>query len=90
MYDNYYDENDSLVESDNYDNSVAESEDDADDVVVVHYVDIEYDSSEEEEWADKTLSYGSDCGYFFTIKCCYLMKLKMDESTSMLMYNELW
>ena len=52
-----------MVESESYDNSVAESEDDADDVVVVHYVDIEYDSSEEEEWEDKTLSDCSDCGY---------------------------
>ena len=52
-----------MFEVDNDDNSVAESEYDADDVVVVHDVDIEYDSSEEEERADKTLSYGSDCGY---------------------------
>ena len=32
-------------------------------MVVVHDVDIEYDSSEEEEWEDKTLIYGSDCVY---------------------------
>ena len=43
---------------------MAESEDDAYNVVVVHDVDIEYDSSEEEEWADKTLIDTSDCGYF--------------------------
>ena len=64
FYENYYDDNDSLVEADNYDNSVSESEYDADDVVIVHGVDIEYDSSEEEEWADTKLSYGSECGYF--------------------------
>ena len=52
LYDNYYDESYSVVEAENDDNSVAESEDDADDVVVVHDADIEYDSSEEEEWAD--------------------------------------
>ena len=61
LHDNYYDKNDSVVESENYDNSVEESEDDDDDVVVVHYVDIEYDSSKEEEWADKTLTDGNDC-----------------------------
>ena len=42
---------------------MAESKDDADNVVVVHDVDIEYGSSKEEEWADKTLSDSSDCGY---------------------------
>ena len=63
MYDNYYDDNEIVVEAKNEDNYVAESEDAADDVVVVHDVDIEYDSSEEEEWEDKTLSDGSDCGY---------------------------
>ena len=63
MYDNYYDENDSMVEVENDDNSVAESEDDVDGGVVVHDVDIEYDSSKAEEWADKTLSDGSYCGY---------------------------
>ena len=63
LYDKYYDENDSVVEAENGDNSVAESEDDADDVVVVHDVDIEYGSSKEEEWADKPLIDGSDCGY---------------------------
>ena len=52
-YDNYYDENDSVVEAEKDDNSVAESEYDADNVVVVHDIYIEYDSSEEEEWADK-------------------------------------
>ena len=62
LYDNYYDENDSVVEAKNDTNYVAESEDDADDVVVVHDVDIDYASSEEEECADKTLSDGSDCG----------------------------
>ena len=64
-YDNYYDENDSVVEAEKDDNSVAESEYDADNVVVVHDIDIEYDSSEEEEWADKTLSDGSNCGYLY-------------------------
>ena len=54
-----------MVGADNDDNSVSGSEDDADDVVVVHDVDIEYDSIQEEEWADKTLSDGSDCGYLF-------------------------
>ena len=53
-----------MVEAENDDNSVVESEDGADDVVVVYDVDIEYDSSEEEEWVDKTLSDDSDCGYF--------------------------
>ena len=47
LHDNYYGDNDSVVEAENDDNSVAESEDDADDVVVVHDVDIAYDSSEE-------------------------------------------
>ena len=42
---------------------MVESEYDADNVVVVHDIDIEYDSSEEEEWADKTLRDGSECGY---------------------------
>ena len=64
LYDNYYDYNESLVEAENDDNSVVGYEYDADDVVVVHDVDIEYDSSEEEEWVDKTLSDDSDCGYF--------------------------
>ena len=64
LYDNYYDENDSVFEAESDDIFVAESEDDADNVVVVHDVDIEYDSSEEEEWADKTLIDTSDCGYF--------------------------
>ena len=45
FYDDYYEDNDSLVEVENDDNYVAESEDDSDDVVVVHGVDIEYDSS---------------------------------------------
>ena len=62
MYDNYYDENDSVVEAKNNDNYLAESEDNADDVVVVHDLDIEYASRKEEEWADKTLSDGNDCG----------------------------
>ena len=62
-YDNYYDENDSAVESENDDNYVAEYEDDADDVVIVHDVDIEYDSRKEEEWVNKALSDGIDCGY---------------------------
>ena len=53
LYDKYYDENDIVVEAEKNDNSVAESEDDADNVVEVHDVDIEYDSSEEEEWVDK-------------------------------------
>ena len=61
LYDNYYDYNESLVEAENDDNSVVEYEYDADDVVVVHDVDIEYDSSKEEEWEDKTFSDGSDC-----------------------------
>ena len=52
-----------MVEVENNHNSVAESKDDADNVVVVHDVDIEYDSSKEEDWADKTLSDVSDCGY---------------------------
>ena len=40
LHDNYYDKNDSVVESENDDNSVAEYEDDAEDVVVVHDVNI--------------------------------------------------
>ena len=63
LHDNYYDKNDSVVESENDDNSVAEYEDDAEDVVVVHDVDIQYDSSKEKEWADETLSDGTDYGY---------------------------
>ena len=62
MYDNYYDDNEIVVEAKNEDNYVAESEDDADDVVVVHDVDIEYDINEEEEWVDKTFSDGSEYG----------------------------
>ena len=53
----------SVVEADKDDNYVAESEDDSNDVVVFHNVDIEYDSSKEEEWADETFSGGSDCWY---------------------------
>ena len=53
LYDNYYDDNDSVVEAENTDNSVGESEDDAEDVFVVHDIYIEYNSNEEEEWADK-------------------------------------
>ena len=63
LYDSYYDENDSVIEAENDEIYVAESAYDADNVVVFHDVDIEYDSNEEEEWTDKTLSYGSDCGY---------------------------
>ena len=48
FYDDSYEDNDSVVEVENDDNYVAESEDDADNVVVVYDVDIEYDSSEEE------------------------------------------
>ena len=62
LYDNYYDDNYGVVKAENDDNYVEESEDDADNVVVVHDVDIDYDSSEEEEWSDKTLSDGSDFG----------------------------
>ena len=47
LYDIYYDDNYSVVEAENDDNSISEYEDDADNVVVVHNVDIEYDSSEE-------------------------------------------
>ena len=63
LYDNYYDNNASVVEAENDANYVAESEDDADDVVVVHDLDIEYDINEEEEWVDKTFSDGSECRY---------------------------
>ena len=63
LYDNYYYDVDSVVEAENDDNYVAESKDDADVVVVVHDVDIEYDSSEEEKWGDKTLSDGINFGY---------------------------
>ena len=53
----------SVVEADKDDNYVAESEDDSGEVVVFHNVDIEYDSSKEEEWADEPFSGGSDCWY---------------------------
>ena len=40
MYDNYYYDNEIVVEAKNEDNYVEESEDDAEDVVVVHDIDI--------------------------------------------------